>query len=96
MLCRGKYRHIHANLEDERHSRQRGEGKIGNRMGQLQLVRIRFSKPEDFGFDTLPVFIELANVEQAFLEFGCLLTEYRSVHGRLNFLRRVFVASVDK
>ena len=54
VLCRGKYRHINADLGDKGHSRQRSGGKARNRADQFQLVRIGLSKPEDFSFDTLP------------------------------------------
>ena len=96
MLCRGKYRHIHANLGDKGHSRQRSGGEARNRADQFQLVRIGLGKPEDFGFDMLPVCIQLVDVQQAFLEFGCLFTGYRPVHGSLDFLNRMLAAPVDK
>ena len=51
VLCRGKYRHINADLGDKGHSRQRSGGKARNRADQFQLVRIGLSKPEDFSFD---------------------------------------------
>ena len=62
--------------------------KPGNRADQFQLVRIGLSKPEDFSFDTLPVRIQLVDVQQAFLEFGCLFTGYHPVHSSLDFLRQ--------
>jgi hypothetical protein len=52
VLCRGKYRHINADLGDKGHSRQRSGGKARNRADQFQLVRIGLSKPEDFSKDT--------------------------------------------
>ncbi len=85
MLCRGKYRHINADLGDKGHSRQRSGGKARNRADQFQLVRIGLSKPEDFSFDTLPVRIQLVDVQQAFLEFGCLFTGYHPVPQQLGF-----------
>jgi len=44
----------------------------------------------------LPVFIELVDVQQAFLEFSRLFTGYRSVHSGLNFFNRMLVAPVNK
>lgn len=38
----------------------------------------------------------LVDVEQAFLEFGGLLTGYRPIHGSLNFLDRMLTVPVDK
>ena len=59
-------------------------------------MRVRFGKPKDFGFDMLPVFIELADVQQTFLEFGGLLTRRGPIHGSLNFFNRVLTALVNK
>lgn len=59
-------------------------------------MRVGLGKPKDFGFDMSPVFVELVDVEQTFLEFGRLFTGYRPVHGSLNLLNRVLAAPVDK
>lgn len=70
VLCGEKYRHIHANLRDESDSRQQCGREIRNCADQLQLVGIGLCKPKDLSFDMLAVFIELVDVQQAFLELG--------------------------
>ncbi len=59
-------------------------------------MQVRFCKPKDLGFDMLPVFIELVDVQQTFLELGGLFTRYIPVYGSLNFRSRVFTAPVNK
>ena len=53
-----------------------GGRETGNSTDQLQLARIRFCKPKNFGFYMLPVFIELVDVQQAFPKFGSLFTGF--------------------
>lgn len=96
MLRGGKYRHIYADLRDEGNSCQWSGRKAWDSADQFQLMRIRFCKPKDFGFNMLPVFIELVDVQQTLLEFSGLFTRHSPVHGSLNFLNRVFTASVNK
>ena len=68
MLSRGKDRHIYANLGDKGDSSHRGSGKTGNCAKQFQLIRVRFSKPKDLGFNIFSVFVKLVDVLQAFFE----------------------------
>lgn len=96
VLRGGKYRHVHADLGDESNSCQWSSRKTRDSADQFQLVRVRFCKAKDFCFDILPVFIELVDVQQTFLEFGGLFTRHSSVHSNLNFLNRVFTAPVNK
>ena len=80
---------IHANFGDKRNSRHGSSGEAGNRADQFQLVRIRGSKPKDFSFYMLPVFIELVNVKWTLLEFSSLFTGYRPaahLHGLCSLL----------
>ncbi len=96
MFCGGKYRHIHTDFGDERNRCQRSGREPRNRTDQFQLLRIRFGKPKDLGFYMLPVFIELVDVQQAFLELGSLFTGYRAVHSGLNFFNRMLAVPVNK
>lgn len=96
VLRGGKYRHIHADLGDESNSCQWSSRKPRDSANQFQLVRVRFRKPKDFGFDMLPVFIELVDMQQTFLEFDSLFTRHSSINSGLNFFNRVFAAPVDK
>ena len=44
----------------------------------------------------LAVFIELVDVQQAFLELGGLFTGYCPIYSSLNLFNRVLAAPVDK